>query len=183
MVSLQSRYDEVSSVAADWFAVDGDTGLITTRSYLDCEAESNPRVIVVAEDGGDPRQTATATLSVSVADVNDNVPLFESAFYEARLPEDKRVGECFLKVGNMLSIYFLYFILQGWAKEWSLGCVNSRPAATGSREAGFTQPRDRSFAHRYGCTLHKSWAHFYSLNRTQFRIYTLRSRAFSIVPL
>ena len=55
-------------------------------------------MIVVAEDGGDPRQTATATLSVSVTDVNDNVPLFESAFYEARLPEDKRVGECFLKV-------------------------------------------------------------------------------------
>ena len=89
----------MSSVAAEWFAVDGETGLITTRSYLDCEAESNPRVIVVAEDGGDPRQTATATLSVSVTDVNDNVPLFESAFYEARLPEDKRVGECFLKVG------------------------------------------------------------------------------------
>ena len=92
------RYDEASSVAADWFAVDGESGLITTRSYLDCEAESNPRVIVVAEDGGDPRQTATATLSVSVTDVNDNVPLFESAFYEARLPEDKGVGECFLKV-------------------------------------------------------------------------------------
>ena len=36
--------------------------------------------------------------------------------------------------------------LQGWAKEWSLGCVNSRPAARGSQEAGFTQPRDHSFA-------------------------------------
>ena len=24
------------------------------------------------------------------------------------------------------------FNLQGWAKEWSLGCVNSRPAAKGS---------------------------------------------------
>ena len=28
--------------------------------------------------------------------------------------------------------------LQGWAKEWSLGCVNSRPEARGSQEAGFT---------------------------------------------
>ena len=36
--------------------------------------------------------------------------------------------------------------VQGWAKEWSLGCVNSRPAARGSQEAGFTQPRDHSFA-------------------------------------
>ena len=36
--------------------------------------------------------------------------------------------------------------IQGWAKEWSLGCVNSCPAARGSQEAGFTQPRDHSFA-------------------------------------
>ena len=38
------------------------------------------------------------------------------------------------------------YCVQGWAKEWSLGCVNSRPAARGSQEAGFTQPRDNSFA-------------------------------------
>ena len=37
-------------------------------------------------------------------------------------------------------------ILQGWAKEWSLGCVKSRPVARGSQEEGFTQPRDHSFA-------------------------------------
>ena len=31
--------------------------------------------------------------------------------------------------------------VHGLAKEWSLGCVNLRPAARGSQEAGFTQPR------------------------------------------
>ena len=36
--------------------------------------------------------------------------------------------------------------LQGWAKEWALGCVNSPPAAGGSDEAGFTQPRAHFFA-------------------------------------
>ena len=39
-----------------------------------------------------------------------------------------------------------HYILQSWAKEWSLGCVNLHPTARGSQEAGFTQPRDRSFA-------------------------------------
>ena len=39
-----------------------------------------------------------------------------------------------------------YVTLQGWAKEWSLGCVNSLPAARRSQEAGFTQPRDHSLA-------------------------------------
>ena len=32
-------------------------------------------------------------------------------------------------------------VVQGWAKKWSLGCVNSLPAARGSQEARFTQPR------------------------------------------
>ena len=36
---------------------------------------------------------------------------------------------------------FAGLCIQDWAKEWSLGCVNSRPAARGSEEAGFTQPR------------------------------------------
>ena len=36
--------------------------------------------------------------------------------------------------------------IQGWAKEWSRGCVISRPATRGSQEAVFTQPRDHSFA-------------------------------------
>ena len=36
--------------------------------------------------------------------------------------------------------------VQFWAKEWSLGCVNSHPVARRSREAGFWQPRDQSFA-------------------------------------
>ena len=40
----------------------------------------------------------------------------------------------------------IVIICTGWAKEWCLGCVNSRPAARGSQEAGFTQPRDHSFA-------------------------------------
>ena len=39
------------------------------------------------------------------------------------------------------------FYIQGWAKEWSLGCVNSRPAARESLEAGFTQPRAHLIAH------------------------------------
>ena len=36
--------------------------------------------------------------------------------------------------------------LQGWAKEWDLGCVNSQPTARGCQEAGYTQPRAHSFA-------------------------------------
>ena len=36
--------------------------------------------------------------------------------------------------------------VQGSTNEWSLGCVNSRPVARGSQEAGFTQPTDHFLA-------------------------------------
>ena len=39
-----------------------------------------------------------------------------------------------------------YYVIQRWTKEWSLGCVNLCPAARVSKEAGFKQPRDHSFA-------------------------------------
>ena len=43
-------------------------------------------------------------------------------------------------------LYFLqwdshYGYVQGSAKRWALGCVNSPPTVRGSQEAGFTQPR------------------------------------------
>ena len=36
--------------------------------------------------------------------------------------------------------------VQGSAKRWDLGCVNSLPVAGGSQETGFTQPRDHLLA-------------------------------------
>ena len=58
--------------------------------------------------------------------------------------------------------------VQGWAKEWSLGCVNLRPTARGSPEEGFTQPRAHLIAHL--CTLCFDCQSEYSANlqRTQF---------------
>ena len=36
--------------------------------------------------------------------------------------------------------------VQGSAKRWALGCVNSNPVARGSQEARFKQPRDNFLA-------------------------------------
>ena len=56
--------------------------------------------------------------------------------------------------------------MQGRAKERALGCVNSPSAARGSQKAGFTQPRDHSFAQpcnraevycAQNCEGYKSW--------------------------
>ena len=56
-------------------------------------------MIIVASDNGISNfKTSTSTLSVTIKDVNDNVPLFEQSFYEANLSEDESDGKCFLTV-------------------------------------------------------------------------------------
>ena len=39
-------------------------------------------------------------------------------------------------------------VIQGSAKEWSLGCVKRAPVARGVQDAGITQPRDNQFFSR-----------------------------------
>ncbi|XP_069191341.1 LOW QUALITY PROTEIN: putative neural-cadherin 2 [Procambarus clarkii] len=55
------------------FAVDSE-GRVRLRRVLDREAAAGHTVRVLAVDGGDPARTGTATLQLTVTDVNDNPP-------------------------------------------------------------------------------------------------------------
>ena len=47
-----------------------------------------------------------------------------------------------------MGLWLLYLVaVQSWAFRWALGCVRAPSAATGSQEAGFTQPRAHLKAH------------------------------------
>ncbi|XP_015176207.1 PREDICTED: protein dachsous [Polistes dominula] len=81
-----------------WFAIDEISGLISTISHVDCEADPAPILIVVATDSGRPPLSSSATVRVTVHDLNDNEPIFEKPLYNATVPEDMPVGRCFLKV-------------------------------------------------------------------------------------
>ncbi len=52
----------------------------------------------MASDNGEPSKTATATLSVSIIDVNDNKPLFDKTLIDYVADEGTPVGDCFLTV-------------------------------------------------------------------------------------
>ena len=67
--------------------------------------------------------------------------------------------------------------LQGWTKDWALGCVNSPPAARESQEAGFMQPRVHSLAHP--CYSKGNWGLTMLLNYTTDRIVNDRLVHFS----
>ncbi|KAH8413012.1 hypothetical protein KR009_007416 [Drosophila setifemur] len=89
---------ETPETHAQWFQIDPQTGLITTRSHIDCETEPVPQLTVIARDGGVPPLSSSATVLVTIHDVNDNEPIFDQSFYNVSVAENEPVGRCILKV-------------------------------------------------------------------------------------
>ncbi|XP_055286327.1 LOW QUALITY PROTEIN: protocadherin alpha-6-like [Moschus berezovskii] len=61
-------------------------------STLDRENVANYEVVVIASDGGSPSLSATASVSVEVADVNDNAPAFAQHEYTVFVKENNPPG-------------------------------------------------------------------------------------------
>ncbi|XP_030169704.2 protocadherin alpha-11-like [Lynx canadensis] len=61
-------------------------------SALDRESVSDYALVVTARDGGSPSLSATASVSVEVADVNDNAPAFAQAEYTVFVKENNPPG-------------------------------------------------------------------------------------------
>lgn len=78
--------------------IDPQSGLVTTAAALDRESQEELWFLVVAADGGEPTLSSTATVSVTLEDVNDNEPVFQQQLYSVSIPEHSDVGSCFLQV-------------------------------------------------------------------------------------
>ncbi|XP_078597383.1 protocadherin Fat 4-like [Branchiostoma floridae x Branchiostoma japonicum] len=77
---------------SDVFHIDSSTGAISIMGTLDYETISSYELTLKAEDDGDPSQSATATLTVNVTDVNDNPPTFDRSIYTAAVEEGAAGG-------------------------------------------------------------------------------------------
>nr|KAF6277507.1 cadherin EGF LAG seven-pass G-type receptor 1 [Pipistrellus kuhlii] len=87
----------VSASAADFpFQIHNSSGWITVRAGLDREAVERYSFAVEAVDHGSPPMSASASVSITVLDVNDNDPAFTQPAYELRLNEDAAVGSSVL---------------------------------------------------------------------------------------
>ncbi|KAM3921537.1 cadherin-like protein 26 [Leptodactylus fuscus] len=68
---------------ANWLQVNENTGVITTKEYLDRESNhvmnSKYVVRVLAIDDGNPSMTGTATLTINLKDINDNLPKLQNS--------------------------------------------------------------------------------------------------------
>ncbi len=92
----------IDSRSQRMFVIDEDSGSISTVSDIDREFMSVHYFKVTgvsdAEDPNGRKQTATTTLQISVKDVNDNVPTFESSNYNATVRESLPIGSSIVTV-------------------------------------------------------------------------------------
>ena len=70
------------------FIIDPVTGDVSSVQPLDHEERDYYEFTVLATDGGMPRHSASATVTLSVLDVNDNPPVFSETPYEVVLEEN-----------------------------------------------------------------------------------------------
>ena len=71
------RYELVRDVeGSDFFSLNADSGQLTTRRQLDREQSASYRLLATARDDADRSLVSTATIVITVDDVNDNSPVF-----------------------------------------------------------------------------------------------------------
>ncbi|XP_019369272.1 PREDICTED: cadherin EGF LAG seven-pass G-type receptor 2, partial [Gavialis gangeticus] len=80
------------------FAINNNTGWIVVALELDREMVDFYNFGVEARDHGSPSMTSSASVSITVLDVNDNNPEFTQKEYTMRLNEDAAVGTSVLTV-------------------------------------------------------------------------------------
>lgn len=80
------------------FAINNSTGWITVSDDLDRETVDFYTFGVEARDHGVPLMSSSASVSVTVLDVNDNVPTFTEKLYSLKINEDAIVGTSVLTV-------------------------------------------------------------------------------------
>ena len=79
--------------------LDGSVDLqLVLQKRLDREQVGNYQVTVLAHDGGTPSKQGSLLINITVADANDNEPVFTNKTFEASIPEDTPVNRTVTRV-------------------------------------------------------------------------------------
>ncbi|KAM8910669.1 protocadherin gamma-A12-like isoform 38-T38 [Spinachia spinachia] len=71
---------------------------LVTTEQLDRELESDYNITITATDEGSPPLSSSKTVQLSVADINDNPPVFEEQSYSAYVTENNKAGSTLCSV-------------------------------------------------------------------------------------
>ncbi|KAE8295094.1 Protocadherin-16 Protein Dchs1 Protein dachsous-like protein 1 Precursor [Larimichthys crocea] len=80
------------------FRLDRESGVLSTSRPLDREKRAGYTLTVTAHDQGHPPLSSTSTVEVTVMDINDHSPQFQSSSYTADISEDVPIGSLVLEV-------------------------------------------------------------------------------------
>ncbi|XP_068136139.1 protocadherin Fat 4 [Hyperolius riggenbachi] len=82
------RYTIIEGNPNNDFRIDSVTGVISIAKPLDREKRSSYSLVVQSSDRGSNPRTDTATVSITLTDVNDVIPKFELSPYSVNVPEN-----------------------------------------------------------------------------------------------
>ncbi|NXM60853.1 PCD23 protein, partial [Illadopsis cleaveri] len=95
----ETEYSVLSGNENATFLIDSARGILATNTGLDYENTSSYRfvsashqLVLLASDRGTPSLNSTATVLITVLDVNDNPPVFSSPEYHVHVKESIPVG-------------------------------------------------------------------------------------------
>lgn len=137
-----------SFVAADGapFAIGSDSGEVTVSSALNFESVHEYRLTVQARDSASPALSTTATLVLTVLDVNEHSPQFSAASYACSLAENLAAGAtCSASIsatdadgtGNIVT-YSLQSSEDAFAIDSSTGVVSTTAALDRETRASYS---------------------------------------------
>ncbi|KAL3883467.1 hypothetical protein ACJMK2_029728, partial [Sinanodonta woodiana] len=93
--SLYSIKDDIMSP----FSINNRSGEISVLQELDADGGQDRYVIIIqATQEDNPFRTATSTLSISVIDIDDNLPIFSPNNYNCSINEHSSVGQIICRV-------------------------------------------------------------------------------------
>ncbi|KAK3597674.1 hypothetical protein CHS0354_040047 [Potamilus streckersoni] len=106
----------------NYFTVNSETGEITTNLFLDYDERSEFNFQVVAMDKGIPSLTSSVPVHFTVADLNDNAPIFDLPLYQCVISDLATRGQLVTKVSahdldTSSNGYFHYSIVSGNDKQ------------------------------------------------------------------
>ncbi|XP_044732139.1 cadherin-related tumor suppressor-like, partial [Chrysoperla carnea] len=87
-VNAQIYYSFVSGNDHDWFMMDPNSGLITTKKQLDREVQGTVELRISAKDGGPNPKWAYTQLKITILDENDEAPQFSQQYLHVNLSEN-----------------------------------------------------------------------------------------------
>ena len=93
------RFGLEAGAGSEYFGIDEETGVLHTVLHVDHEVTPNVTLTVTATNPLAPiNQVSTATIEITVLDMNDNHPTFNQSGYVILLPETTTQGEPFAMV-------------------------------------------------------------------------------------